>query len=151
MKNTSIQGPMLSYLCSILLILMWVYAALSKLFIYEETRFDWLSHELIKNYVSTLAWLIPSLELAIVLLLTYPKTMNIGFYTSIMLLSGFTLYILYMFVYYPSTPCSCGGIINSFSWQQHVAFNLVFIALSCFGLICSRNSNQNANSTLPYS
>lgn len=119
---------------------MWTYAALSKLFNYEGTRFDWLGHELIKNYTWLLAWLIPVTELIIVVLLLFPRTVRQGFYASGILLIIFTGYIIYMFLYYPHTPCSCGGIISSLTWQRHVIFNLSFLAVAILGIITSRKN-----------
>lgn len=131
---------LISSTCRYLLIVMWTYAAFSKLFNYEKTRFDWLGHELIKNYTGLLAWLIPVIELVIVVLLLFPRTVLKGFYASIVLLIIFSSYIIYMFLYYPHTPCSCGGIISSLTWQQHVIFNLSFLVVAILGIIASKKN-----------
>jgi hypothetical protein len=40
-------------------------------------------------------------------------------------------------------PCSCGGVIQQMTWQQHILFNVVFIILSRIGIIASKkNTNQ---------
>jgi hypothetical protein len=37
-------------------------------------------------------------------------------------------------------PCSCGGIISSLSWRQHIIFNGVFILLAITGIIFSKQT-----------
>lgn len=135
-------SSMISFLCGVLLMIMWTYAALSKLFVYEETRVNWMAHQLIKDYTWLLAWLVPSIELVIVLLLLFPRTVVKGFYASLVLLSVFTVYIIYMFVFYPHTPCSCGGIISALNWKEHVVFNVAFMVVSLAGVLSARIHNS---------
>ncbi|MEO8582874.1 MAG: MauE/DoxX family redox-associated membrane protein [Flavitalea sp.] len=113
-----------------MLIMMFTYAAASKLFIYDEYRFELLGHVLIKNYTGIIAWALPVSELFIVLVLLFESTRKIGLYASVGILTFFTAYIIYMFTFYPSTPCSCGGVISALSWKEHLLFNLFFIGLA---------------------
>ncbi|MES2773878.1 MAG: MauE/DoxX family redox-associated membrane protein [Bacteroidota bacterium] len=133
-------------LINALLLIMWVYAAASKLFAYEDFRFQLISHKLIKNYASIVAWLVPAIELIIAFLLVVPALRKQGYYLSIMLLLLFSGYIIYMFNYYPHRPCSCGGIISRLSWRQHLVFNAFFILLSVAGLRMNRKSEAPAQS-----
>ncbi len=109
------------------LALLWSYAALSKLLTYQATRFQLLGHKLIMNHAGVIAWLIPAMELILVVLLLWRNTRRVGLYASAMLLAVFTAYIIYMFVYYPAKPCSCGGVLAALSWRQHIVFNLAFM------------------------
>ncbi|WP_407635810.1 MauE/DoxX family redox-associated membrane protein [Solitalea canadensis] len=36
------------------------------------------------------------------------------------------------FSYY--IPCSCGGLLSSLSWNEHIAFNIFFIVLIILAL-----------------
>jgi len=69
-------------------------------------------------------------EFAIPVLLFFESTALYGYLLSFLLLLLFTAYILLMFLLSPFLPCSCGGLIESLSWRQHIFFNLAFMAIS---------------------
>jgi uncharacterized membrane protein YphA (DoxX/SURF4 family) len=117
-----------------LLILLWGYAAFSKLFIYDAFRFQLLGHKLLMHHAALVAWLVPAVEIGIALLLIMPRTRLAGLYVSMGMLAVFTAYIAYMFMFYPHKPCSCGGIISKLSWKQHIAFNVGFMVLAWVGV-----------------
>jgi hypothetical protein len=135
-----IKKSLHSDLSAWVLIFLWVYAASSKLFIYEGFRFQLLGHKLLANHAWTIAWLIPTVEILIALLLVIPKTRIGGLYASLSLLLLFTMYIIYMFMFYPYKPCSCGGVISKLTWKQHILFNLFFLLLAVAGIIGHRKT-----------
>jgi hypothetical protein len=124
----------LSRLSSALLILLWSYAALSKLAAYPNFHSELMGHELIRSYADTLTWLVPFIELIIVFLLIIKQNQLPGLLLSLALLLLFTVYIVYMFMVYPHTPCSCGGVISLLTWKEHIIFNLCFIFIALIGL-----------------
>ncbi|MBS1605323.1 MAG: hypothetical protein JST42_21845 [Bacteroidetes bacterium] len=69
-------------------------------------------------------------EFAIPVLLFFEATVLYGYLLSFVLLLLFTAYILLMFLLSPYLPCSCGGLIESLSWRQHVFFNVAFMGIS---------------------
>jgi hypothetical protein len=70
----------LSRLSSALLILLWSYAALSKLAAYPNFHSELMGHELIRSYADTLTWLVPFIELIIVFLLIIKRVHRIHVY-----------------------------------------------------------------------
>jgi hypothetical protein len=127
-----------------LLILLFVYTALSKL--YDIPRFQWVlgKSPLLKSSASFVAWFVPILELGISALLLFPRTRNVGLISSFALLTIFTLYIGYMVLFVPKLPCNCGGVIQQLTWQQHLIFNSVFILLAGLGISLTRTSESLA-------
>src|SRR5690606_28864809 len=130
MRKRFVSYGLILDFATIALIIMWSYAAFSKLLGYEEFRFGLLNHDLLKNHAGIVARVIPVAELIIVLLLLIPRLRKVGFISSFIMLLVFTIYIVYMFMFYPHKPCSCGGIMSSLSWVQHIVFNIVFALLS---------------------
>lgn len=131
------------FIITLLLILLWGYAAVSKLATYEDFRFQLLGHKVLMEHAGLVAWLVPSIELVIVLLLCIPSTRLVGLFSSFCLLLVFSLYIIYMFQYYPATPCSCSGFISQLGWKAHVVFNLAFSALSFVGVVLTKKLFNN--------
>lgn len=119
---------------SSLLILLFAYTAISKLFIYRAFTRTLSESPLIHNGADTIAWLLPATELIVVLLLFFEGTRRVGMYASLLLLVLFTLYLLYMVLFVADLPCSCGGVLSKMSWQQHVFFNLFFIVVNLIGI-----------------
>ena len=131
------QKITIEIICS-LLILLFVYAAVSKLLNYPLFLSQLRASPFLSPLASIISWLVPTLELMIALLLTVMVTRTIGLFTSFILLLLFTLYIAAMFFSGSHLPCTCGGVIQSLSWKEHLAFNLFFIALSIAGIVLEK-------------
>jgi hypothetical protein len=130
-----INKPVLMDIISALLILLFVYAASSKLFDYTQFKMQLERSPIIASYAGIIAWLIPTVELTIAAALTVKNIRLYGLYASLFLLFIFTFYIGGMLLSGIHLPCSCGGIIQGFGWGQHLLFNLFFMALSVIGII----------------
>lgn len=120
---------------SSLLILLFVYAAISKLIDHRRFIIVLEQFPFVKSIAPILGWLIPLTELVIAGLLFLQTTKVTGLFASLILLLFFTAFLLYMIVYYPKLPCNCGGVLQMLSWKQHIIFNLLFILLSSVGII----------------
>jgi len=124
----------IEFIC-FLLILLFVYAAFSKLFNYSEFKIQLLQSPVVKNFAGVTAWLLPAIELCVASALTVRATRLFGLYGSLILMSAFTMYIVLMLIEEKHLPCSCGGVIRQLSWKQHIWFNLFFLALSATGIV----------------
>jgi len=114
----------------LLLIILFIYTATNKLVAHETFKFQLMGHKLLLKYIPIVAIAVPAVEIIISLMLIFPRTKLAGLYASAILLLVFTAYIVYMFNFYPTTPCSCGGIISKLSWKGHIIFNVVFMLLA---------------------
>lgn len=118
-----------------LLVLLFSYAAFSKLFTFSA--FDQQLHnQAFPGWLADflLYFLIPA-EIITALLLCFKRTVLIGLLVSTVLLLAFTAYIsLVLADYFSKAPCSCGGVLKSLGWKSHLIFNLVFTALTITSL-----------------
>lgn len=114
------------YCCIFLLI----YTAYAK--IEDHSRFykGLLRISYIGNYALLISWLVPLSEILIAVLLLIPKMQKLGLYLFAVMMGVFTLYIASMLLWASKLPCHCGGAIEKLSWNQHLWFNLGFIALA---------------------
>src|SRR5689334_18051815 len=83
-----------------LLILLFAYTAFSKSFEYK--KFSGFIKTLPLGYnkgAATIAWLLPTAEFSVVLLLLFPVTRRAGLYGSLILLVVFTFYLGYMILF----------------------------------------------------
>jgi len=118
-----------------LLILLWVYAALSKL-----TDIDQFTREIKQQHLPLLAsrtaiWLLPAIELIAASLLISPKWRRTGLILSSILMLIFTFYILLVLSgYFKNIPCSCGGVLKQLGWRNHLIFNIFFLVLGIIGI-----------------
>lgn len=133
-KDSAMKQTITDIICG-LLILLFVYAAMNKLFAYEEFRMQLSRSPWLTPYAVVIAWLVPAVELIISGLLTVSALRVYGLYASWMLLLFFTLYIAGMLWTQAHLPCSCGGVISRLSWPQHLVFNLFFMALCSWGIL----------------
>ncbi len=131
---------------SYLLILLWVYAAASKLMDFDRSRGEMLNQALAPWLEKILVWAIPLAELYITVLLIFKQTRLQGIILSLVLLLIFTAYIVLVKLnYFDYVPCSCGGIISKLSWEGHFIFNMVFIVLAATAWLLQRDQILFAN------
>lgn len=119
-------------------ILLFVYAALSKLLDFQNFRSQIGLSPLLSSFADYVSVGVIVLEIGIALLLFVPKFRLIGLYGSFSLMVMFSTYIFLILNYSSFIPCSCGGILEKMGWQQHLVFNLIFVLLSGIGIIVVR-------------
>ncbi len=117
-----------------LLIFLFAYTAGNKLTHFSLFRTQLSLYPYMGKWAVAIAMGVPAIEGITVLLLLIPATRLAGLYTSFALLLIFTLYLFLMIATRYDLPCSCGGVIQNMSWQQHIVFNLFCIALTIAGI-----------------
>ncbi|MBE9601865.1 MauE/DoxX family redox-associated membrane protein [Pedobacter sp. MC2016-24] len=118
-----------------LYILLFLYAATSKLADFGTFQLQMRKSPFITAYAAVLAWLVPMVEIGIAVLLIFPKTILPGLFASFGLMTLFSLYIFGILHFSQEIPCNCGGIISAMSWDQHLAFNCVFLLLAIIAIV----------------
>lgn len=136
-RNKMKQKITIEIIC-FLLILLFVYAAFSKLLEYNSFKIQLGNSPFLKPVAGIIVWIIPATEVIISVMLAVTYTRKAGLYASFILLLIFTLYIVGMLLSGINLPCSCGGIIQHLSWKQHLLFNLFFIVLAFTGIVLER-------------
>lgn len=131
---------------SSILVFLFLYTALSKFTDLKTFTFSLSQSPILKEFPAPAAYLIPSAEVMIVLFLIFPKTRYLGLWSSMLLLTLFTVYLIAMISFYKHLPCGCGGVISKLSWTQHVPFNIFFILLSLTAIRLHKKS-ENISST----
>lgn len=123
---------------SSLLIILWIYTGGSKL-----VDFTSFAHQLaLQNFspflTDILKYTIPIMEVFTAVLLCLKVTFRVGLVLSLIIIGSFTVYtILVLTGFYPKIPCSCGGIIKTLSWRNHLFFNLSICAINITALSLS--------------
>ncbi len=134
---------------SALFVLLWCYAAVSKLLDYRTFKVQLGKSPLITEFAGFAAIAVPLSELTIAGLLLaglYRQRYRLwGLYLSLFLMTLFTAYIIAILNFSYYIPCSCGGILSSLGWTEHVIFNLVFVVLAIVGIILSVAGQRPAN------
>src|SRR5580704_2806443 len=117
---------------------LFLYTGISKLIDFSVFR-EQLSLSPIFRHISGYgAILIPFAEIFTAVILFIPATRYHGFLLSLILMFAFTLYIIYIINFNSHLPCTCGGIIQSLSWSQHLIVNLILILLACLAIWFSK-------------
>ncbi|SMC90254.1 MauE/DoxX family redox-associated membrane protein [Pedobacter nyackensis] len=119
-------------------IILFMYTAADKLLTIKSFASTLAKSPLIGSYHMIIAWAIPIIEIIISIILIIPSVRKAGLQASLLLISAFTLYLIYMVLSGSKLPCHCGGVISAMTWQQHIWFNLAFVTLAIFGLTIIR-------------
>lgn len=130
--------------CYFLFTSMFIYAAVSKLMNYEIFVIQMDRQPFPDRLTPLLVWGIPSAEVFAAIMMMTISLRKIGLFFSTALMICFTVYIILIKLnYYGIIPCSCGGVIASFTWTQHLIFNLFFIAIGIVGIYLEQQYKEN--------
>jgi len=118
-----------------LFVFLLAYTGLSKIFHHSLFVVTLRQSQVLNSYAGLISWFLPILELCTAALLIIKKTQRLALYTTLTLMLIFTFYILYLLVFVPDLPCSCGGVLQSLSWSGHLILNLFLVFLSLFEIL----------------
>lgn len=129
------------------LVILFVYTAFSKLFLYDVYVYDLGRSPMIGSMAVPLSILLPAAELLIAVLLLVPRTRLYGLYGSTLLMFLFTGYVATMLLTEDSLPCTCGGLIRQLTWRQHLLFNIFFTLAAGLAAFSEQRQNKRYSST----
>lgn len=129
-----------TYVIALLYILLFTYAAASKILDFENFQIQLGQSPLLSAFAEYVSIAVPVVELILVVLLMFTKSRLLGLYGSFALMTMFSAYIVIILNFSSFTPCSCGGILEKMTWTQHLIFNIVFVLLSATALLLHTNT-----------
>lgn len=129
MNTKPIKNAIISLLNN-LFVLLFVYAAASKLLDYSTFQNQLGQSPLLASYAHWIVWFIPLIEILVALLLVFKSTQRWGLLGFFGLMVMFTAYIIIILNFTPFVPCSCGGVLEKLGWTEHLVFNSVVVLLS---------------------
>lgn len=129
MKKVAIE------IISCLFIILFVYAAVTKLTDYQKFTVQIGQSPLLMALSGWIAWMVPTVEILTALMLSFQKLRLIGMYASFTLMMMFTVYIVMILNFADHVPCSCGGILEKLGWTEHLIFNISFVVLAVIGIL----------------
>lgn len=133
---------------SILFIILFVYAAVSKLMDFSHFKVQLGQSPIITDFSTWLIWFVPALEIGISILLLLPHSRQAGLYLSLSLMTLFSGYIVLITHFSPFTPCSCGGVLQNMTWNQHLVFNIFFMVFATTGILLESDISINTKHLL---
>jgi len=141
-----IINPYISKLVQNSFILLWGSTVVLKLWDREQTKRE-MEMQVFPLWMSDILWwLLPSVELLLILVLLYKPTVHIGIKLSTLLISLFTIYLfLGITKFFGETPCACGGIWPSNDHWIHIGLNSIFIILGIIYWVLANKSHQKGD------
>lgn len=118
-----------------LFIVLFLYTAFTKLADYERFVVQLGQSPLLAPYANGLAWLVPAVEIGVSILLITARYQLLGLFASFGLMVLFTAYIIAILNFSESIPCSCGGVLGTLGWKEHLVFNVGFVGLGVLGIL----------------
>lgn len=129
-----------------LYILLFVYAAVSKLLDFENFKVQIGQSPMLSIYADWISPAVIGIELLIALMLLNKGTQIIALFFSLGLMAMFTTYIFVLLHYSSFVPCSCGGVLEKMSWNSHLVFNIIFVGLAVLAILLNtKRGNGNTS------
>ncbi|SHF39385.1 DoxX family protein [Chryseobacterium sp. OV279] len=123
-------------------ILLFCYAAISKIFDFENFQVQIAQSPLLSAYAGFVSYAVIIIELLIVLALIFTNTKRLGLYASLGIMVAFTVYIFLILNYSEFIPCSCGGILEKMGWTEHLIFNIICILMAIAAIVVLERENE---------
>lgn len=142
MKNSAVEQPHHSSKiafgiegAALILAFVFAYTAIAKVYDWNATKLAMYNQVIPDWSKDLLLYGIPMMEVVVALMLLIPRWRYRGFLVSLMLMLVFTGYVAWVwFGLAGRVPCSCGGIISSLTWGQHLILNLGLTGLAVWGV-----------------
>ncbi|MEP5341656.1 MAG: MauE/DoxX family redox-associated membrane protein [Algibacter sp.] len=128
------KNVFLEFIC-FLFMLLFMYTAICKFLVFGDFKIQIEQAPLLSDYASWLAWIIPSVEILVALLLMVPQLRILALYTALALTEMFSLYLFIILNFDDHIPFSCGGILGTLDWTELLSLNIVFMALASIGVM----------------
>ena len=135
MKWMQKYSTLITEIISILFILLFVYAAVSKLVDFANFQAQLGQSPMLTYFAKSISFLVPGAELLLSIGLAFNRYRLIAFYGVLGLMSAFTMYIITILNFSDYIPCSCGGILENMGWTTHLIFNMLFVVLAIIGIL----------------
>ena len=133
------KKPILVTLIAALIILLFLYASLSKILSFHQFVGEINNQPLPNSWTPFLSVAIPAAEVLISVLVAFERTRLAGFWLSLFFMSVFTVYAIVILLHgFSYIPCSCGGVIEHLTWPEHLLLNISYVVLSGLGIRLQR-------------
>lgn len=139
---TPVTKTRLADLIAACFIFLFTYTVINKLLDLRSFQSVLAQSPFIGRHALFFSFLLPVTELLAVGLLFLPVTRRTGLLLSLLLMTGFTVYISFMLLTQSTLPCSCGGVLKKMTWPQHLWFNMLFTLLAAAGLFLYRSGRR---------
>lgn len=114
-----------------LLIFVLSYTTASKLINFSHYSRSMLSQPFAQWISYLLIYLLPIVEVWIIVLLLRQRWQKWGLLFSAILMSAFTFYVVYIYASgLDKSVCPCGGLFSRINWKQHLIVNSLLTAIS---------------------
>lgn len=134
----SMKRSILADSIAFLFIFLFLYTGVSKLTEMQTFRLQLSLSPMMSALSGFITWALPIGEILLAIVLFVPKWRLIGLYITSGLMILFTGYVVYTLYVDDQATCSCGGIIENLSPNQHLLFNGACVILSLIAIVCFR-------------
>lgn len=125
----------LTLVISLLLALLFIYAAGLKLWSYAHSKVGFDFYPFLKDYHTMAFWLLVIAQLFTAGCLVLPKARLVGTYVAFFVLALLSTYLYVMLHYADHIPCACTGIVPGLSWERHLWFTVTFTILAGVNIV----------------
>lgn len=130
-------------LCVSLLVILFINTGLGKIIDHEIFKLQMSKQPLPIWSKSILVYMLPFLEIGIIVLLLFKTTRQKGFIIATLLMIAYSIYayLAYKEVY-GYVICACGKIFQKMNWQDHYRINIALTLIAITGLIINKISHS---------
>ncbi|EKB48695.1 MauE/DoxX family redox-associated membrane protein [Cecembia lonarensis] len=123
---------------------MFAYTGLSKWLDWHGTKAALYNQVFPVWMAEVILYGLPPLEVMVAMMLLVSRWRSWGLWLSVILMALFTAYIaLVLTRVFGRVPCSCGGVLDSLGWWEHLGFNVVVLGMGVWGVRVENVGQEN--------
>jgi hypothetical protein len=126
-------------------IILFLYTGIAKLTEVHEFKEQLISSPFLGSLAGIITWVLPIGEIILAIALFIPALRLKALYVTLGVMSLFTIYVVSIFFMDNHLSCSCGGIIEELTPQQHIIFNSACVVLSILGILTVRRQQPTSS------
>lgn len=118
-----------------LISVVFIYAGVFKLFDNYNFVLQLYKSPLLPEFaIVPISIFFPLVEILTGIFIFFEKYKRIALYSSLVLYTLFTAYLIILNLFFIDIPCSCGGILGKMSYEIHIIFNVFFLIITIIAL-----------------
>lgn len=122
----------------LIFVILFLYTGISKLLAYHDFVDESKQTASLIGISNSIILSVPFIEILIATLLTTRRWQLTGFYGSLVLMSAFTWYVIFLSRLQYYVPCDCGGGLDMLPINIHLLLNLILLTLTILGIFLMR-------------
>lgn len=122
---------------------IFAYTGFTKITNFSEWKLQYTNLDIVIDFgLEWTVYILPFIEIITSFLFIIEKMKKIAAWSSLILMSAFTIYLIYKIYIWEESLCPCGGIFSQLTLDKHLIVNFILLLLSIILIFPKKYVNE---------